>query len=97
MRFNHLWITFNGEIYNFNEIKNELIALNHHFVSHSDTEVILHAFAQWGMKCIDKFIGMFAFVIYDSSKDEIYCVRDRAGVKPFFIIGIMAYFYFLLN
>jgi asparagine synthase (glutamine-hydrolysing) len=84
MNFKHIWITFNGEVYNYNEIKNELIALNHQFIGHSDTEVILHAYAQWGISCIEKFIGMFAFVIYDSISQEIYCVRDRAGIKPFF-------------
>ena len=84
MNFKHLWITFNGEVYNYKEIKNELIALNHHFKGHSDTEVILHAYAQWGISCIEKFIGMFAFVIYDDISKEIYCVRDRAGIKPFF-------------
>lgn len=84
MRYEHLWITFNGEIYNFGEIKNELISLNHKFVGHSDTEVILHSFDQWGIKCIEKFIGMFAFVVYDTKSEELYCVRDRAGVKPFF-------------
>ncbi len=84
MQFEHLWITFNGEIYNYNEIKQELIILKHKFCGHSDTEVILHAFAEWGISCIQKFIGMFAFVIYDTIKEEILCVRDRAGVKPFF-------------
>ena len=84
MQFGHLWITFNGEIYNYNEIKNDLVKLNHQFVSHSDTEVILHAFAEWGISCIDKFIGMFVFVIYDTKTEEVICVRDRAGVKPFF-------------
>lgn len=84
MFFKHYSIVFNGEIYNFQEIKNELIALNHQFVTNSDTEVILHAFAEWGIHCVSKFIGMFAFVIYDSEKQEIYCVRDRAGVKPFY-------------
>ena len=84
MNFKHLWITFNGEVYNYKEIKNELIAINHHFKGHSDTEVILHAYAQWGISCIEKFIGMFAFVIYDDISKEIYCVRDRAGIKPFF-------------
>lgn len=84
MNFNHLWIVFNGEIYNYSEIKNELIKLDHQFISNSDTEVILHAFAEWGIACIKKFIGMFAFVIYDTQKEEIFCVRDRAGVKPFF-------------
>ena len=79
MQFEHLWITFNGEIYNYNEIKQELIILKHKFCGHSDTEVILHAFAEWGISCIQKFIGMFAFVIYDTIKEEILCVRDRAG------------------
>lgn len=84
MQFKHLWITFNGEIYNYNEIKSELVSLGHQFTGHSDTEVILHAYAQWGKKGINKFIGMFAFVIYDTQMEEIICVRDRAGVKPFF-------------
>ena len=84
MRFEHLWLTFNGEIYNYTEIKAELIALKHKFVGNSDTEVILHAIAEWGIKCIDKFIGMFAFVLYDTKNDEVFCVRDRAGIKPFF-------------
>jgi asparagine synthase (glutamine-hydrolysing) len=84
MKFEHLWITFNGEIYNFNDVKKDLLALNHQFISQSDTEVILHAFAEWGVSCIQKFIGMFAFVIYDTEAEQIYCVRDRAGVKPFF-------------
>ncbi len=84
MQFQHFWITFNGEVYNYAEIKNELINLNHQFVGHSDTEVMLHAFAQWGISCVEKFIGMFAFVIYDTLSQEIHCVRDRAGIKPFF-------------
>jgi asparagine synthase (glutamine-hydrolysing) len=84
MKYGHLWITFNGEVYNFQDIKNELTTKGHVFLSHSDTEVILHAFAEWGIMCIEKFIGMFAFVIYDTNTEEIYCVRDRAGVKPFF-------------
>lgn len=84
MKFEHWWITFNGEIYNYKEIKIELETLGHQFIGHSDTEVILHAFAQWGIVGIDKFIGMFAFVIYDTKLQEVYCVRDRAGVKPFF-------------
>jgi asparagine synthase (glutamine-hydrolysing) len=84
MQFEHLWITFNGEIFNFNEIKNELSNLGHSFKGHSDTEMILHAYAQWGDKCLEKFIGMFAFVIYDTIANEIFCARDRAGVKPFF-------------
>lgn len=84
MQFEHLKTVFNGEIYNFKEIKNELIALGHEFISNSDTEVILHSYDQWKEKCIDKFIGMFVIVIYDSKSDEIICIRDRAGVKPFY-------------
>lgn len=84
MQFRHLWITYNGEIYNFSEIKDELIKLGHQFKGHSDTEMILHAYDQWGEKCIEKFIGMFAFVIFDQNKNSLFCVRDRAGVKPFY-------------
>src|SRR5436190_1567847 len=77
-------IVFNGEIYNYQEIKEELLKTGHRFSSHSDTEVILHAFHQWGPQAVNRFIGMFAFVIYDSQEDKITCFRDRAGVKPFF-------------
>jgi len=84
MEFNGNWICFNGEIYNFQEIKDELSALGHTFIGGSDTEMILHAFAQWGEDCLHRFIGMFAFILYDSSKNELFAARDRAGVKPFF-------------
>lgn len=83
MKYEHLWLDFNGEIYNYKEIKAELAAMGHSFIGHSDSEMILHAYAQWGAKCLDKFVGMFAFVIYDTQKEEIFCARDRAGVKPF--------------
>ena len=82
--YNHLHITYNGEIYNYNDIKIELEELGHNFHTHSDTEVILHAYAQWGAEAIQKFIGMFAFVIYDELKNELFACRDRAGIKPFF-------------
>jgi asparagine synthase (glutamine-hydrolysing) len=84
MQFQHLWICFNGEVYNYAEIKKELVELGHSFTGKSDTEVIIHSYAQWGEKCIDRFIGMFAFVIYDTQNNTVYCVRDRAGIKPFF-------------
>ena len=84
MQFQHLWICFNGEVYNYAEIKKELVELGHSFTGNSDTEVIIHSYAQWGEKCIDRFIGMFAFVIYDTQNNTVYCVRDRAGIKPFF-------------
>ncbi len=85
MIWENLTLVFNGEIYNFREIKAELSELGHKFLADSDTEMILHAYAQWGEKCLHKFIGMFAFVIYDRSKNELFFARDRAGVKPLFI------------
>lgn len=82
MQFMNYWITFNGEVYNFNEIKTKLIALGHAFYSESDTEVILHAYQQWGAGCLSRFIGMFAIVLYDPERGEVFMARDRAGVKP---------------
>jgi asparagine synthase (glutamine-hydrolysing) len=82
--FQNLHITFNGEVYNFEEIKKELETKGHCFESHSDTEVVLHAYKEWGSSCLQKFIGMFAFVIYDKDNNKIFACRDRAGVKPFF-------------
>lgn len=84
MEWNGWVITFNGEIYNYSSIKTELIGLGHHFISDSDTEMILHAYAQWGKNCLNKFIGMFAFVIYQRETNELFIARDRAGVKPLF-------------
>jgi asparagine synthase (glutamine-hydrolysing) len=84
MEYGHFSVVFNGEIYNYEEIKNELIQLGHKFTSNSDTEVILHAFEEWEAECVQKFIGMFVFVIYDKINDYVYAFRDRAGVKPFF-------------
>lgn len=84
MKFEHLWICFNGEIYNHKEINSKLRQLGHDFKSDSDTETILHAYAEWGEDCLHQFIGMFAFVVYDSKAQVIFCARDRAGIKPFF-------------
>lgn len=84
MEYENYSIIFNGEIYNFEEIKNELCLLGHIFKSSSDTEVILHSFKEWGTDCISRFIGMFVFVLFDKVANEINVVRDRAGVKPFF-------------
>lgn len=84
MLFGQLIIAFNGEIYNYKEVQSELEKLGHTFKSSSDTEMILHAYAEWGVSCLGRFIGMFAFVIYDKSKQEVFCARDRTGVKPFF-------------
>ena len=77
-------IVFNGEVYNFKEIRKELESLGHTFASHSDTEVILYAYKEWGINSVEKFIGMFAFVIYDIPKQKLFLLRDRAGVKPLY-------------
>ncbi len=82
--FQLLHITYNGEIYNYAEIKKQLEDKGHRFNSNSDTEVILHAYTEWGSASLQKFIGMFAFVIYDEAKQQLFACRDRAGVKPLF-------------
>lgn len=79
-----LAISFNGEIYNYLEVKAELEKMGHQFNSSSDTEVILHAWEQWGVNCLDKFNGMFAFILLNHHKKELYAVRDRFGVKPMY-------------
>ncbi|HEY5371576.1 MAG TPA: asparagine synthase (glutamine-hydrolyzing) [Hanamia sp.] len=84
MWYKNLCIIFNGEIYNYAEIKKALENLGHTFISHSDTEVILHAWEEWHEKMVQQFIGMFAFVIYDTDTKKLFCCRDRAGVKPFY-------------
>lgn len=78
------WIIFNGEIYNYLEIKNELILEGYIFNSNSDTEVILAAWQKWGIDCQKRLNGMWAFVIYDCEKQEIFISRDRFGIKPFY-------------
>jgi asparagine synthase (glutamine-hydrolysing) len=77
-------LIYNGEIYNFNEIKSALIKKGHQFVSHSDTEVILKAYKEWGNKAFEKFNGMFAFAIFDKSLNKIILVRDPNGIKPLY-------------
>ena len=84
MSFEHLDIVFNGEVYNFKEIKKELLELGYAFHSDSDTEVILKSYHQWGIKAVDRFNGMFAITIYDKKANKLIFVRDRAGVKPFY-------------
>ncbi|MHB0993932.1 MAG: asparagine synthase (glutamine-hydrolyzing) [Sulfurovum sp.] len=84
MTFEHLSVVYNGEVYNFEEIKTELEFLGYVFESYTDTEVILKAFHKWGVESVHKFRGMFAFAIYDSKKESIYIFRDRAGVKPLY-------------
>ncbi len=79
-----LWITYNGEIYNYLELRRELTELGHKFHTASDTEVILAAYTEWGYGCVNRFNGMWAFVIYDEDKKQLFASRDRFGVKPFY-------------
>ena len=78
------WIVFNGEIYNYRDIKDELSKVGYQFYSKSDTEVVLAAYAEWGAECLDKLVGMWAFAIYDNLLKEIFLARDRYGIKPFY-------------
>ena len=83
MWYKNFCIIFNGEIYNYVEIKRTLEEKGHSFTTNSDTEVILHAWEEWGSDMLQRFIGMFAFAIYDTQHNKLFCCRDRAGVKPF--------------
>jgi asparagine synthase (glutamine-hydrolysing) len=80
----HLTLVFNGEIYNYRELRRELTKLGHRFRSSSDTEVLLAAYRQWGRDCVHRFNGMFAFVIYDQRTGTFFGARDRLGVKPLY-------------
>jgi len=80
----NIWIVYNGEIYNFKELRKELEELGHQFKSHTDTEVIIYAYIEWGMECVHKFNGMFAFSLYDNFNKKFYLVRDRYGIKPLY-------------
>jgi asparagine synthase (glutamine-hydrolysing) len=83
-QFDDLTLVYNGEVYNFKEVREKLIAKGYHFQSNSDTEVIIKAYQAYGIKCIEQFIGMFAFALMDKSKQKIFLVRDRVGVKPLY-------------
>jgi asparagine synthase (glutamine-hydrolysing) len=78
----NIWIAYNGEIYNFKELRGELEKLGHRFKSNTDTEVIIYSYIEWGIECINKFNGMFAFSLYDNHRKKFYLVRDRYGIKP---------------
>jgi asparagine synthase (glutamine-hydrolysing) len=78
-------IVFNGEIYNFMELRDELIARGHEFHTRSDTETIVHAYEQWGPDCVTRFRGMFAFAIWDANQERLFIARDRFGKKPLFL------------
>jgi asparagine synthase (glutamine-hydrolysing) len=78
------WITFNGEVYNYLEIRNELIELGYFFSTDTDTEVILYAYQEWGIECQHRFNGMWAFAIYDRQEKTLFLSRDRFGIKPLY-------------
>ncbi|WP_234407977.1 asparagine synthase (glutamine-hydrolyzing) [Pseudomonas sp. MS646] len=77
-------IVFNGAIYNYLELRRELIGRGHPLHNYSDTEVLLYAFREWGERCVDRLIGMFAFAIWDRLEQRLFCARDRIGIKPFY-------------
>jgi asparagine synthase (glutamine-hydrolysing) len=81
---NNVVLTYNGEVYNFLDLKKELEALGYHFKTHCDTEVILYAWQTWGEACVERFRGMFAFAIWDRVQQTIFLARDRLGVKPLY-------------
>jgi asparagine synthase (glutamine-hydrolysing) len=83
-RDGHLWITFNGEIFNYIELREELVAKGHRFSTRSDTEVILNAYREYGEDCVHHFNGQWAFAIWDTSKHKLFLSRDRFGVRPLF-------------
>lgn len=81
-------IVYNGELYNTPELRKELEQLGHSFLGHSDTEVLLHSYAQWGEKCLEKLNGIFAFAVWEKKQHRLFLARDRMGVKPLFFTQI---------
>lgn len=79
-----VWLTFNGEIYNYEELRSELIERGHRFATNTDSEVIIHLFEDLGMECVKRLRGMFAFTIWDTKTRTLHGVRDRFGIKPFY-------------
>jgi asparagine synthase (glutamine-hydrolysing) len=90
----NFWLVFNGEIYNYKEIRIELETLGYAFTSNSDTEVLLKAYIEWGQNCLEKLNGMFAFAVYNIAKKELFIARDRIGIKPLFIYKNKTHFIF---
>ena len=88
------WITFNGEIYNYRELRSELQSLGHRFATDTDTEVLLAAYASWGPSCLSRLSGMFAFGIWDTQSRELFLARDRIGIKPLYFANTLRGFVF---
>lgn len=80
-----VWIVFNGEIYNFHELRQQLEEKGHRFATHTDTETIVHAYEEWGEACVERLRGMFAFAIWDTNHQRLFLARDRFGKKPLFL------------
>lgn len=89
-----VWVTFNGEIYNFQELANELRLAGHLLRTRSDTEVIVHAYEQWGEACVEHFRGMFAFAVWDERRQRLFLARDRVGIKPLYYLTLPGLFAF---
>ena len=81
-----LRISYNGEIYNYRRLRDRLRGRGHTFITQSDTEVILASYAEWGPKCVDELIGMFAFAIWDQHQRVLFLARDRLGIKPLYFV-----------
>ena len=77
-------LTFNGEIYNHRDLRRELEGKGHSFDTHSDSEVVLKSYVEWGKDCLEKFNGQFAFAVYDGGRDKVFLGRDRLGIKPLY-------------
>ncbi|MCK4607335.1 MAG: asparagine synthase (glutamine-hydrolyzing) [candidate division Zixibacteria bacterium] len=89
-----VWITYNGEIFNYIELREELEKAGHVFRTKSDTEVIVHAYEQWGKGCLERFNGQFAFAVYDKRRETLFVARDRLGIRPVFYSTHGGRFYF---
>lgn len=89
-----VWVTYNGEIYNYKELRDQLRNAGHRFYTGTDTEVIVHAYEEWGTECVEKFKGMFAFALWDDTTERLFIARDRFGKKPLYYAAVGENFYF---